>query len=129
MTLALVGIHIVGTVQNHPEFVWSTFEHILNAPDAPYYYTNRKGEVAKQPYASDGTFLFMETGAAMAGNVECMKETAGKLVANKTDKDDLYCGARCSHSTRRWRLTRRAPTASVVTSNRAKRRTAFSPSS
>jgi hypothetical protein len=31
--VALVGIHIVGVVQHHPEFVWSTFEHQNNAPE------------------------------------------------------------------------------------------------
>lgn len=31
-TLALVGLHIVGTVKDHPEFIWATFEHVRNAP-------------------------------------------------------------------------------------------------
>ncbi len=31
--LALVGMHVVGVVQNHPEFIWATFEHKANAPD------------------------------------------------------------------------------------------------
>ena len=31
-TVALVGMHVVGYVENHPEFVWATFEHRLNAP-------------------------------------------------------------------------------------------------
>jgi hypothetical protein len=37
-TLALVGMHVVGTVANHPEMVWATFETPFNAPDAPYAY-------------------------------------------------------------------------------------------
>lgn len=32
VTLALVGVHAVGTVPNHPEFIWSSFEHVDNAP-------------------------------------------------------------------------------------------------
>lgn len=31
-TVALVGMHVVGLVQGHPELVWSTFEHVDNAP-------------------------------------------------------------------------------------------------
>ncbi|MCF3973986.1 hypothetical protein L1965_09945 [Paracoccus sp. EGI L200073] len=34
-TVALVGVHVVGVVQNHPEFIWATFEHKSNAPDLP----------------------------------------------------------------------------------------------
>lgn len=33
--VALVGVHVVGVVKDHPEFVWATFEHIGNAPDLP----------------------------------------------------------------------------------------------
>lgn len=31
-TLALVGMHVVGTVNGHPEFIWASFEHVDNAP-------------------------------------------------------------------------------------------------
>ncbi len=30
--VALLGIHVVGIVENHPEFVWATFEHDSLAP-------------------------------------------------------------------------------------------------
>ena len=32
VTVALVGLHVVGQTVNHPEFLWATFEHNLNAP-------------------------------------------------------------------------------------------------
>ncbi|MCY7296051.1 hypothetical protein [Alteromonas sp. a30] len=32
-TVALVGFHIAGIVQGHPEMIWATFEHHNNAPD------------------------------------------------------------------------------------------------
>jgi hypothetical protein len=32
-TVALVGVHVAGTVPNHAEFIWATFEHVDNAPD------------------------------------------------------------------------------------------------
>lgn len=35
VTVALVGLHVVGYTVNHPEFLWATFEHKLNAPAVP----------------------------------------------------------------------------------------------
>jgi hypothetical protein len=31
--LALVGMHVVGSVKGHPEMIWSTFEHVNNTPN------------------------------------------------------------------------------------------------
>lgn len=28
VNLALIGLHVVGVVQDHPEFIWATFEHV-----------------------------------------------------------------------------------------------------
>jgi hypothetical protein len=33
--VALVGLHVVGRVDRHPEFIWATFEHRRNAPQLP----------------------------------------------------------------------------------------------
>jgi len=38
--LALVGMHVVGSVAGHPEMIWATFEHVANAPAATYAYIN-----------------------------------------------------------------------------------------
>lgn len=35
VTVALVGLHVVGYTVNHPEFLWATFEHNLNSPATP----------------------------------------------------------------------------------------------
>jgi hypothetical protein len=35
VTVALVGLHVVGVTDNHPEFLWATFEQLQNAPDLP----------------------------------------------------------------------------------------------
>jgi hypothetical protein len=35
VTVALVGLHVVGVVANHPEFIWATFEQVSNAPNLP----------------------------------------------------------------------------------------------
>jgi hypothetical protein len=37
-TLALVGLHVVGSVAGHPEMIFATFEHFGNAPNAGYSY-------------------------------------------------------------------------------------------
>lgn len=33
--VSFVGLHVVGIVANHPEFIWATFEQNLNAPNLP----------------------------------------------------------------------------------------------
>ena len=40
--LALIGIHIVGSANEHPEMIWATFEHKKNTPNAAYQYLNNK---------------------------------------------------------------------------------------
>ena len=40
VTLALVGMHVVGSTVGHPELIWATFEHVQNAPRAEYSYVN-----------------------------------------------------------------------------------------
>lgn len=35
VTVALVGLHVVGYTLNHPEFLWGTFEQKLNSPSTP----------------------------------------------------------------------------------------------
>lgn len=42
--VALVGMHVVGSVKGHPEMIWSTFEHYKNAPNATYAYLAKSGE-------------------------------------------------------------------------------------
>jgi hypothetical protein len=35
VTMGLVGLHIITRTNSAPQWVWSTFEHVANAPDAP----------------------------------------------------------------------------------------------
>jgi hypothetical protein len=44
--LALVGMHVVGSVAGHPEMIWSTFEHVANTPAATYTYINASNATA-----------------------------------------------------------------------------------
>jgi hypothetical protein len=66
-TLALVGIHIVGAVQGHPEMVWATFEHRRNAPDNSFFFNTLTGRTVQVPYNSTGTWSFMSSGGVQAG--------------------------------------------------------------
>ena len=62
-TLALVGMHVVGTVNGHPEMIWSTFEHVSNAPDAAYDYMTATGK-GTQAYDASGKWNFIQKDAA-----------------------------------------------------------------
>ncbi len=66
-TLALVGMHVVGPVQNHPEMVWATFEHHRNAPDNSFYFNNIFDQTQEVPYDSTGTWTFMTNGGSQNG--------------------------------------------------------------
>jgi len=50
--VALVGLHVVGVVEGHPEFVWATFEHRKNAP-----YLNGAPMGDDGPKAANGDFV------------------------------------------------------------------------
>lgn len=84
--LALVGVHVVGTVNGHPEMVWATFEHKANAPNGTYTYTGADNQpVVHQPKTA-GTWTFCQSGAADPFNVEKAKfdPTTGNIVAATT---------------------------------------------
>ncbi|MGB6175152.1 MAG: hypothetical protein WBF43_02160 [Methylocella sp.] len=66
VTVALVGVHVVGVIKDHPEFTWGTFEQIGNAPDLP------PGMDPKSPSpvsAQDYTFYKGGTPADASNNV------------------------------------------------------------
>lgn len=59
VSVALVGVHVVGVVKDHPEFLWATFEHTDNAPDLP------PGSVPHSSQSvSDRSFSFYKAGTA-----------------------------------------------------------------
>jgi mono/diheme cytochrome c family protein len=59
-TVALVGLHVVGIVKGHPEFIWATFEHLDNAPD---YSATPAGATNPQ---TNGPWSFYKSGTAAA---------------------------------------------------------------
>lgn len=70
--LALVGMHVVGSAAGHPEMIWSTFEHVNNAPAAAYSYINTSNATVSVPQnvslvatigGSSAPWLFSSTSA------------------------------------------------------------------
>lgn len=72
-TLAMVGLHVVGSMPNHPELIWATFEHYKNTPNAGYTYVNSSGSIVSMPRnTSSDDWLFSAHGAADPFNQEHM---------------------------------------------------------
>ena len=57
--LAMVGMHVVGPVNGHPEMVWATFEHYNNVPDNEYQYINQQGKAQTMAFNSYGNWNFL----------------------------------------------------------------------
>lgn len=53
-TLAMVGVHIVGSTAGHPEMIWGSMEHVNNTPNRAYSYTNTTSGIT--PVAADTNF-------------------------------------------------------------------------
>jgi len=84
-TLALVGIHVVGTLLGHPEMVWATFEHMDNSPQTAYSYFTT-GNTTKTNAADTGpsttqNWLFCATGSSGPYNKPHMTAAANDTIA------------------------------------------------
>jgi hypothetical protein len=66
--LAMVGFHVVGTVKGHPEMVWATFEHVDNAPNDTFTYTNAKDKATTVPFDSSAATVFCKANAPRPAN-------------------------------------------------------------
>jgi|SRR5580692_6363615 hypothetical protein len=73
--LALVGVHVVGSTNQHPEMVWATFEHVGNTPLAAYSYINKFGVVTPVAQSTGGSWLF-SSGSAGPFNKPHMNEVS-----------------------------------------------------
>ena len=63
-TLAMVGMHVVGSLAGHPEMIWATFEHQRNAPNASYRYIDVGGTLRTVERNTSGLWLFCADGAS-----------------------------------------------------------------
>jgi hypothetical protein len=74
VTLALVGVHVVGSTAGHPEMVWASFEHFGTAPLATYQYTSSAAgnptKTITQP--TTGPWIFSANGSGLTFNVPHM---------------------------------------------------------
>jgi hypothetical protein len=62
--LAMIGMHVVGNVQAHPEMIWSTFVHTGVAPDSTYTYLSTASSGSTTVTANtNGTWLLCASGA------------------------------------------------------------------
>jgi len=70
--LALVGLHVVGSVSGNPNQVWATFEHVDNAPMAPYSYNNVANQVITVSPAPGRAWAFSSQSCVAPVNEELM---------------------------------------------------------
>ena len=90
--LALVGMHVVGPVQGHPEMVWATFEHSQNAPNNSFYVSipDPFFPSLQVPYNSKGTWNFMTNGGSQTGAL------IAQMVVGPTNNPVCAAGSICA---------------------------------
>jgi hypothetical protein len=81
-TLAMVGMHVVGSTAGHPEMIWATFEHFGNTPNAAYSYVNSSNVVTPVGQTTAGTWLFSATNATAPFNNQNMSLSGANIQAN-----------------------------------------------
>lgn len=69
VTLALLGVHVVGSSNGHPEMLWATFEHFGNTPNASYQYVNKAGATTAVPQNTSGTWTLTSSSSSGPFNV------------------------------------------------------------
>ncbi|WP_299044937.1 hypothetical protein [uncultured Tateyamaria sp.] len=95
-TVALVGLHVVGSVKGHPEMIWATFEHYNNAPNTAYAYTDAGGAMkvhADTLMADAQAWLFAD--GSMAG----LNQEFGQFVGPKSGSGDAPIITKASGNT------------------------------
>jgi hypothetical protein len=79
--LAMVGMHVVGTVFGHPEMIWATFEHVNNTPGEKYSYLDEKNRVKEVPKTTGGAWLFSGVGGTVNSTRMSFEHRTGNIVA------------------------------------------------
>jgi hypothetical protein len=63
ITVALLGVHVVGSAKGHPELIWASFEHVGNTANVAYDYKNLSGTTVTNPAdAVSGSTSWLFTG-------------------------------------------------------------------
>lgn len=79
--LALAGIHIIGTMNGHPEMVWSTLEHLNNTPNAAYSYVDAGNTIQRVAQDAGGNWLLSSNAADPNPNLSHIKVKNDTLLA------------------------------------------------
>lgn len=79
--VAMIGMHVVGVIKDHPEMAWGTFEHARNAPDLPADMLPS----SDQPVSADN-FTFYKAGTAAK---DCNQNPKTALKVTDPDKQIL----------------------------------------
>jgi len=87
--MAMVGMHIVGSVATHPEMIWATFEHQNNTPNAAYSYINTKGATVGVKQDSGSNWLFSANASALNPNFSHITTNDPKI-KNGPNTDTLF---------------------------------------
>jgi hypothetical protein len=95
-TLALVGMHIVGSARSQSPLIWATFEHIDNVPMASYKYMSTTSE---QPKPSDpapnGRWLFSASNCTGKYNEPHMQAPRNTPTINALDDKKIEPSDTC----------------------------------
>jgi hypothetical protein len=80
--MAMVGMHIVGSVAGHPEMVWATFEQKNNTPNAAYSYIDVNNNVKTVPQDQGTNWLFNTNASDTPYNVSHMRNSGDTINAH-----------------------------------------------
>jgi hypothetical protein len=80
--LALVGMHIVGSANGHPEMIWATFEHKRNTPNAAYQFVNKEGKT-ETVLADEGNDWLFNNNLKDSVNISHMVFSGDSIKAKK----------------------------------------------
>ncbi|MES2727927.1 MAG: hypothetical protein V4643_12535 [Bacteroidota bacterium] len=96
--LALIGMHIVGSADKHPELIWATFEHRNNAPNASYTYLDSTGRTKTVPKDTGTHWLLSNNANADSVNHSHIGVSGDTLVG----KNGYVIGASNTLRTKPW---------------------------
>jgi hypothetical protein len=83
--LGLVGMHVVGSVKEHPEMIWSTFEHQHNSPNLEYSYMDSAGKTQTNLPDTLSNWLFNSKSTDKVYNKSHMKYEKENIIATKNN--------------------------------------------
>ena len=84
-TLALLGMHVVGSVKGHPEMIWATFEHRHNSPNLTYDYVDENGKTKTVVADTGNHWLLNSKSTDIVYNKSHMNYENNTIVAKSND--------------------------------------------